>query len=121
MTAFNARNIIPMVIGFLLCSCAWTAGNPKINNSTLVQTIHPGSTSMAAVEELLGPPDKKTGGAANEETWEYSQTRYFMIAPYWETQTEFIQILFSQGKVKDIKQGHVGHEGISLWPSAGER
>jgi hypothetical protein len=121
MMTIYTKNIIPVVIGFLLCSCAWTTGNPKVINSSIIQAIQPGNATMATVEDSLGPPDKKINSAAKEETWEYSHTSYFMIAAYWETQTNILKIQFSNGKVMDIKQGYSGQEGISLWPSAGER
>jgi hypothetical protein len=121
MIAIHIRKIIPVVVGFLLCSCAWTTGNPKIVDPTVIQAIHRGNATMATVEDSLGPPDKKVNSAANEETWEYSRTNYFMIAAYWEMQTNVLKIQFSNGKVMDIKQGYMGHEGISLWPSVGER
>ena len=118
----NTRNIILVFICSILCSCAWTTGNPKIVNPTIIQAIQPGSATMATVEDSLGPPDKRVKNVADEETWEYSRTRYSMIAAYWELQTDMLKILFSQdGKVKDIKQGYMGHEGISFWPSTGER
>jgi SmpA / OmlA family len=118
----NTRNIIPVVIGFLLCSCAWSTGNLKILNPTIIHAFRPGSTTMATVEGSLGPPDTKVRRAANEETWEYSHTSYSVIGAYWEMQTNILIIHFSQdGKVKDIRHEYMGYEGISIWPSARER
>jgi len=120
--AANTRNMVLVAVSLLLCSCAWTTGNPLIVKPTVIQAIHPGSTTMATVEDSLGPPDKKSRSTADEETWEYSRTRYSVIAAYWEMQTDILKILFSQdGKVKDIRQGNMGREGISFWPSTGER
>jgi hypothetical protein len=121
MMAIHTRHIIPAVIGFLLCSCAWTTGNPKILNPTIIQAIQAENATMAAVEDSLGPPDKKVNSAANEETWEYSRTSYYMIAAYWEMQRDILKIQFSNGKVMYIKQGYLGHEGLSLWPSPEEK
>jgi|WetSurMetagenome_2_1015567.scaffolds.fasta_scaffold88178_3 hypothetical protein len=115
------RIIIPVIILGILCSCAWTTGNLKILDPTIIRAIHPGSTTMAAVEDSLGPPDNRVKSAAAEETWEYYQTDYFMIAGYWEMRANILKIQFSQGKVTNIHQGYTGHEGISFWPSAGER
>ena len=114
------RNIIPVVVGFVLCSCAWTTGNPNIMNPTVIQAFHSENATMAAVEASLGPPDKKVGGLGKDETWEYSHTSYYMIAPYWEMQANILKIQFSNGKVMDIKQGYVGQEGITFWPSVKE-
>ena len=118
--AVYTRNIIPVVMGLMLCSCAWTTGNPKIIDQTVIQAIHSGNATMAAVEDSLGPPDKKVSSAGKEETWEYSHTSYYMVAPYWEMQANILKIQFSNGKVMDVKQGYVGQEGITLWPSVKE-
>ena len=120
MIDFRTKNIIPVIIGFVLCSCAWTTGNPKIINPSIIEAIQPGNATMSTVEGSLGPPDKKINSAAKEETWEYSHTSYFMIAAYWEMQTNILKIQFSDGKVMDIRQGNSGKEGISFWPSARE-
>jgi len=114
--AMHMRKIIPVVVGLVLCSCAWTTGNPKIIDPTVIQAFHSESATMAAVEEYLGPPDRKVSSAGKEETWEYSHTSYYMIAPYWEMQANILKIQFSNGKVMDVKQGYVGQEGITFWP-----
>jgi hypothetical protein len=120
MRARHIRKVIPVMIGFVLCSCAWTTGNPNIMNMSVIQAFHQGNASMATVEQSLGPPDKKTNSATNIETWEYSRSSYYMIAPYWDIKTDILRIQFSNGQVMDVKRGYLGHEGISVWPSAGE-
>ena len=114
--AIHRRNIIPAFICLVLCSCAWTTGNPKIINPDVIRAIHSENATMAAVEDSLGPPDKKVGSPGREETWEYSHTSYYMIAPYWEMQANILKIQFSNGKVMDVKRGYVGQEGITFWP-----
>jgi len=114
--AIRVRDIIPVIMGLVLCSCAWTTGNPKIIDASVIQAIHSGNATMAAVEGSLGPPDRKVSGVGKDETWEYSHTSYYMVAPYWEMQANILKIQFSNGRVMDIKQGYVDQEGITIWP-----
>jgi len=117
MTSLNKKAVLIIIISFLLCSCfqSGTTGSTRIMNPALINNIEPGSTTMARVKDLLGPPNERLRNSAKEETWKYYHTRYSMGPVTWETLTDIVEIQFSQdGIVKEVKKGYMDQEGTGF-------